>query len=1021
MFESCRRCLRAVVPAAGMLFSLSLIPSAASAQTVTDEALIASVSIGALNDTYVEPALDYPPMVVEMTVVFDPDEFELAFADRTHYVLEYGYYEGSAQCGLDFEFWRPRSSPGPCRTTSHTWAIPTARQGVTIPVAGILPDAVPEFPNESFTLWVRVADRPGSQKQTPVFIESNPLPIHLMGLASINLLYPTAGQSVFEGESIWFRVALSRAVNREVCVHVRAGQGSARAGRDFVPLAQRVCLSPYKLVSDVIQVRTLRDDLPRSSRSVSILLEARYPGNPDVYHMGSVGVVIMDATEDLGDLNPSSLWFGPSRHSPRSCASGAQVPLVLVEPEDPSRPATYVVDFVFRRRPAGGALNCVGVDAALPVTVRPDGDFLRGAPAHPGLDFEIAPRAGVVPHTRFEFTVVQDGVDEVREHGVVRVNAGKYGSFHVPVVVLDWRYAADFVASGEADYAAMARLAGTILAGAVAQRFSCASSGRCGRAAADIRGFAADAGRRLAGVVASAAGSRSPFGLDPLGDLFASGPGAAGRGGHSATFAHRAFGPPGAGGHAAPGGSGLAFGGPAASLSGLSSSILRSVGAVGDAPISFQVRPGVVRNAARGPVWSAWFRGVDRRSDVSVGDALNVRSSVLGILGGFDRQAGGLTVGTAYGLLHGDVESRESAASAGRLQVSGSWHLLAPYFGYRPNARLRFWGLSGLSIRATSNPIDVVDSPSDERGLLLGFRPMDPFEGRPVDLEGVEVPLGTEADGSPAVRVNAVGLSATVLDAGWGVVDVEADELRSRATPPRGRGYDPRTSLSDSLFYTPVDTRHLPSWSGRAAVRRRVGVRVGVPVATASRLVWHTAARWDSGPDVEHLLAGTPASTIRAVDAGVEFRAAPARARVSMILRYQLELSSTLADHVPGAASSRHAFDVGLRFGAAESQAGWVLEVSPGYGYPTPASSLLLGGDVPEALASSPSAFLPSVPLLDLGLGYGFRDGSRVLLSGSRYFGDRRAAGRLPAQSGLPFLYPGADAGSMRLAYQRRW
>ena len=1013
MFDSCRRRLRAAVFVAGIAFSLQFLSVSVAAQNVDDSALIDSVRVGALNDTYIEPVLGGVPARVDVTVTFDPDEFEAAFEDRTHYVLEYGYYNGTAACGFDFEFWRPPGVGGTCASLSHTVAVPTARMGTTLSVAAILPDNVPEYPNESFTIWVRVADRPGSQKQVAVFIRSNPTPIHLMGLASINLLYPAAGAALFEGESIWFRVALARALNAEVCVHVRVSGGSAQPGRDFVPLEQRVCLSPYKVVSDVIEVRTLADDIPRVARSVSVLLEARYPGNPDVYHMGSLGLVIRDATGDLGNLSPSNLWFGPAEHADRACASGAEVPLVLVEPEDAAAPAEYVVDFAFKERVAGG-LTCRDVEAPLPVTVRPDGDFLRGAPAHPGVDFEIAPRAGVIPQQLFVFTVVQDGLDERREHGTVRVNAGKYGSFDVPVLILDWRSAQGFVASGEADYARMARLAGAILAGAVGQRFSCASSGRCGRSAADIRGFASDAGQRLATVMATAAGVRTPFGLDPLAGSVGLGPSLSGSSPAGSPFSSSGVLPLPAHLGGAVGGSVLA--GPGPSLSGLSSGLLRSLYGAVDTPVSFQSRRGAVRNASRGPVWSAWFRGVDHRSDVSAGDDLSVRASVSGILGGFDRQAGSMTVGTAYGFLRGDVESRESAASAGRLQVSGSWHLLAPYFGYRPSERLRFWGLTGFSIRAASNPIDVVDSPSDQRGLLLGFRPADSVVARILD------PLADPAAslGSPAVRVNAIGLSATVLDASWGVVDLEIDELRSRATPPRVQGHDPRASLPASLLYQPTDIRDLPSWSGRPAVRRRLGVRVGIPLGSASRFAWHTAARWDSGPDVDQIVANPAVSTIRALDAGFEFRIAPSRARVSMLVRYQLELNSSLRHSARGASSSRHAFDAGLRFGAVESSSGWSLEVAPGYGYPAPAS-ILMGGDVAGSLLQSASSWLPSTPVVDLGLGYGFRDGSRVLLSAARSFSGDSAVRDLSAQSGWPLMYSGDRAGTMRVAYQRRW
>ena len=978
-----------------LALAIGLRPPAASAQGGGDDAdLLNELQVSAFNNTFVEPPLDADGIVVDLTFSFADDAFEEVFEDQTHYVIEYGYYNSTAECGFDFEFMRPPGVSSTCADRSHTQLFPTVLRGATLPVAAILPDTVPEWPNESFVVWLRVAGRPTSEKQIQVFIRSTPLPVHLMGLVQLEVLYPGAGGSVFEGESVWFRVRLSNQQNGEICVNARTIGGSAAPGRDFVPFDRQVCLSPYQVHSATLQVRTLPDDVPRPDRAFSIVLEARYPGNPRVYEITGAAVGIQDGSADLGNLNPGQIWLGPAETIDQACADGVPIPIVLIEPPPGAPPAEYVVTLVFRQKPVA-AVECIPIDETLSVTLRPDGSFFSGPSAHPGVDFEIAPRAGRIPHQPFSLTIVQDGVAEPQEQAALRVNAGKYGAFDIPVLLVDWSEAEAFVRSGEADYSRLARMAGGVLASAVADRFSCASSGRCGDAASTLSGFTSAVGRRLGGVLTSLAhrpgaglGSRGSFGQPFHGPGGVSGAPAPGVSGVQSAAVHLGAGAlgPGAG-----------MGGPVFDDS--LGSLGRSAGQAFTGGVSFQSSAAPVLNAGGPPVWSAWIRAVNHRSSAFAGAGVSATSRLVGLLFGLDRQGRSLTVGTAYGFLRGGVESRESAASIGHLEVAGSWHMVAPYIGYRLSEDLRLWGTSGFSIAASSEPVSFQTSPTDVRASLLAF----------------QAAPGGEVSGSPGFRVHAFGLSATMLDGGWGVLDLEADQVMSSATGVSGAVHDPRVSLPDALHHVPTDIRHLPGWSGDAAVRRRAGLRVGIPLGSASRVTGHTAARWDSGPDVAQMLSERPDARVRAVDAGVEFRAAPSRARLSLLIRYQMELYSSLSQS-PHARSSRRAFDVGVRFGAAESLDGWRIEVRPSYGYPV-ASSLLLGGAGPESVFGRASLGDPS-PLLNVDAGYGFGDGSRVFVV---------ANGPLPGAPASSVPGPGAPGrvlsqpSALRVGYSRLW
>ena len=134
------------------------------------------------------------------------------------------------------------------------------------------------------------------------------------------------------------------------------------------------------------------------------------------------------------------------------------------------------------------------------------------------------------------------------------------------------------------------------------------------------------------------------------------------------------------------------------------------------------------------------------------------------------------------------------------------------------------------------------------------------------------------------------------------------------------------------------------------------------------------------------------------------------------MIRYQFEVASDIESLSSAArgSSSRRAFEVALRAGAAESLEGWSLEVRPRYGYPV-SPALLIGG-VRDA-GPPVGVFEPAVLMLSVDAGYGFGDGSRLVVSGQRPFDPPVGSGDLGGAGGLH----GVGLPSIHAAYERGW
>ena len=534
------------------------------------------------------------------------------------------------------------------------------------------------------------------------------------------------------------------------------------------------------------------------------------------------------------------------------------------------------------------------------------------------------------------------------------------------------------------------------MASALADRFSCAGSHRCGRRTATFADFARGVADRVGlGLRSFAAGSGvQAQGLQPMPPGGGLGLGAGGLNGV------------GFGVHP-----GIGAGLPGAGAGGAAAPLYKPdlpglLGRSFSEGVSFASQTPVrdASSASGGRVWSAWFRTVSRRADVGyVGGGGAVRTRLFGFLGGLDRAFGPATVGAAYGFLRGSLDSQFTADERDVLSSGVTWNVMAPYVGYRVSSRVRTWASSAFSLSAAPTPVELGSSRLSTPAPWAAFTPvgadrLDPANG-------------------PSFRVNAVGASATVMTPSWGVVDVEADVLAARVVPPEASGgSDPRLAFAERWPYKPTDPSVLPTWSGAASVRRRLGLRVGVPVAFSSRVTGVAAVRWDSGPDVD-VIRGAAGGSSRAVDVGADFRTAPSRAPISLFVRYRAELVSDIellsAEH--RGTSSRQSVELAVRLGAVETDRGWSLQISPRYGYPV-SPSLLIGGPH-DSSAAGRSVYEEPVPILSVDAGYGFRDGSRFVVSGRRPFAENRP----PAPAGTFGAFAVGGSAALHLGYERGW
>ena len=704
--------------------------------------LLEDVVVRARNDIVREPSFDESPVPVQVSFVLNEDQRDNLLANgRFSYVLEYGFYDVDAVCGQDFVFRRGDGRPGSCAAGSSGRQYRTADGAGTLPMVDVLGDTVPEYPNEAFVLWVRVQGFPQSEHQVTVYIENDVPVLHLQDTVGLEFVYPAQrGAVLVEGQAVRFRLRLSDVFPRPVCVVVRAVGQDAVQSVDFRGFDREVCIREFAALSDLMVVQTHADPQSRPDRTFYIVVEAVYENNPHRYEILASPVVIRDASPTFGVIPPNEIWIGPEANALSACRNGEVPPVVLVEPPPGEAEASYVVPFTVLRR-APGSVGCVEVPAyGVSIALRPLSDPASAVSAHPGVDFDVYPRRARVPAgDPFVFTVYGDGRPEPEESGRLVVHAGLYGYFVVPVVVVDHEAVAAFVAAGEGAYARLAREAGAMLAGAVADRFSCAGSPRCGQDVSTV----GDMGNLLRSRVVRGArllGAWSP----PPGPV--SGVRAAGSSGALVS----GLGQPGAG---------VSSGGPFVEAPVPAPGGFDPLGVLGRTfarGVSFGGQPSTRdgSSAATGRAWSVWLRTVSRRSDAGyAGGGGAVRTRFFGLLAGLDRTSGPLTVGAAYGFLRGRVDSQLLDNPRDVLSSGVTWHVVAPYVGYRLDRRLRLWATSGFSLRASSRPLELGRSPFRPTAALLPFVP--------TGADGIRL------DSAPGLRVNAVGLTATLYTPWW--------------------------------------------------------------------------------------------------------------------------------------------------------------------------------------------------------------------------------------------------------------
>ena len=928
-------------------------------------------------------------LALELSFAFDSGEFVKAGAPTVasvEYTLRSGDGGEPAVCGADFRAAVPDVS---CRGRVSDFAVGPG-SSPTFLVGYVLGDIIPE-PPEVFTLEFSVFFAGIGPSQTftrdgrivnDVAVTHFPGSVYAPTIAFFRDRGVTEVE-VAEGGGLLARVFLAAPAPSvaELCFLLRTHESGAGAlaGRDFRPVDEILCVAPGALQSRYVEIVTIASSAGARDRAFELILCSIYEGNRHtagcIYQVENATAIvrIRDSSSDA----PQGVAIVPLDRIDR-CPDVASEPFVLVEP-----PAGEWLDFeiylAFQRIEAGGqtadGLVCGPADdirdlrrvTFVPVSQR----FVSGQAAEYGWerDFVFTGEHARLPQEPLVVRVYGDSDDEPDEYVRVVLANHPYLRSFIDIVIVDRESATAFSASGEAAYAALARSAGDAFSGAISDRFSCAATGRCGAPAVQRRGFARSLVASLTSGVAALAGP------GPMG-IYARGP---------VSLAPGAVPAPGGSGALVPGGS--VFTGPGRSMRGLGFASAFSLPAIvgsGTAIVQLQRSRGDAPElSSDARAWTLWLRYVDRRSRVAVPGSGALDTGMSGILVGLDRTWAAFSAGAAYGFLRGDNVLETS--SGGLVSASAVWHAAVPYGMWRPHPAVRVWALSMSTVRASAGSLEQSACPG---GGARGAR----------CVPGVGA--------VPALASTSVGVSVTAADLSWGVVDVEADWQSSSAASPDIEAWDPRASSHGAVLAPSGGSARggavaAPAWSGKPAVRRRVGVRLGLPFGAASRLVAEASARRDSGPDIEVLLP-VGVTDIGALDAGFRLRVAPAQAPVSVVAGYRFQIVSSW-EHVRGASSRVQAFDAGLRFGAADTAASWVFEVRPTYGYPVPGSALRMFQGVDPGLAMG--GLVEPIPSLQLELARHFDDGSTLRVGGSRSFPGGTAAAHLPLRTVLSVLF----------------
>ena len=717
---------------------------------------------------------------------------------------------------------------------------------------------------------------------------------------------------------------------------------TARADVDYESIrGRRLVVREGHLVSfdvhEPLQLRVVPDLLPEPQEALSLFLYGRYPGNPVPAFAQRIRIVIED-DDELAD-GTDVPWFGPDAEL---CGDGESV-LAVQEPSVTDGLGLFRVDLAYRVRRRSEAdadagqvnelLSC-DLPAAAAVEVRVDlvSPGLSNA-ADAGLDVVLPDHSRRLVFYRgqpapIELFVRGDGLPEGREELDLLLSTGQSGHTRLRVVVEDFEATVEAARGRAASLVRAGRLLGAALTDAVAARFSCAGSSACAPFEDSREALFP---QRLAGA------------LRALWPMHARGAG--------------------------PGGPGAGCAGPR--CLGLGTDPAHAPGSLERAgrlveALAFQGDPQrwlFGGRSRRASPWSLWLRGSARTDRDATAGGSALETGLVTALTGVDRIVGRLRVGGVYGWSFGAYSRRHARGSfvPDRTDVPLRWHLVAPYVGFVPTDRARFWASAGAGWGGSH----VLPADGSE---LSGTADPEP---------SVAVLHYGRSGASQRLRLYAGGGAFSLGSLGAFEFDLEGDWFRVRVVHG-GAGV-----IADAS----------------PASRLRVGVRAGTRLGAAgssSYLSFAVARRWDAGADVEWVRGAATGEAAGATDAAVDYSFRRPRSRLAWTATVQMQVAG--GGSAPGLVTasgvalqrsvSRMTASGGLRWGSSETGRGWSLALRPGYGFASLRRSAWWDA---AALGGIGAAFPAVVPTLDAEVGYGFAGGGQAAVTFGQGF---PAAGR---------------------------
>ena len=722
---------------------------------------------------------------------------------------------------------------------------------------------------------------------------------------------------------------------------------TARADVDYESIrGRRLVVREGQLVSfdvhEPLQLRVVPDLLPEPEEAFSLFLYGRYPGNPLPAFAQRIRIVIQD-DDELAD-GTDVPWFGPDAEL---CGDGQSV-LAVQEPSVTEGLALLRVDLAHRvrRRSEGDAdsgqaselLSC-DLPAAPAVEVRLDlvSPALSNA-GDPGVDVVLPDHSRRLVFYRgqpapIELFVRGDGLPEGREELELLLSTGQGRHTRLRIVVEDFEATVEAARGRAASLVRAGRLLGATLTDAVAARFSCAGSSAC----APFEDSPASLfSRRFAGALRA-------FWPMQLSGARPGGPGAACAGSRCSGF--------GTGPAHVPGS-------------------LERAGRLVEA-LSFQGDPHrwlFPRGSRPRSPWSLWMRGSAQTDRDATAGGTALETGLVTALTGVDRMVGRLRVGGVYGWSFGTYSRRHARGSFAPdvTDVPMSWHLVAPYVGFVPVDRARFWASVGAGWGGSRLP--AADGSDQSQAA-------DPEPSVAV------LHYGTSG-ASQALRLYAGGGSFSLASVGAFEFDLEGDMFRVRVVHG-GAGV-----IADAS----------------PASRLRVGVRAGRRLggsAGASHVSVALSQRWDAGADIAWVRGVADGEAVGATDAAVDYRFRRPGSRLAWTATVQMQVAGGgPAPAVPDGDSLAEQRSVrrmtasgGLRWGSSETGRGWSVAVRPGYGFASLGRSPWWDAAV---LGGFGAPFPAVVPTVDAELGYGFAGGGQAVMTFGQGFSAASRSGRAP-------------------------